>query len=230
VRRATNAESTGANNHFLTKLPSALLSNLVTTDLDDGMSEHKSELQRLKEDLTSAVRSSKLVRLRQESGSQGWIDGYVLSVGKSFVCLAIVDNNNRPDGFSFVRLIDVTSLDFLDAHDVFVKKFWKLADLSVPQLPSVELGNMSSMFLSLAKLKIIVLYCDGICHVGRIVEIKKSNIYFYEISTDAEWDNHSIIPIKGINKVNICGAYEAALLLVAEAENHPGCGHGHLEL
>lgn len=176
----------------------------------------------LRSRLEHARTAGSLVRITR-SFTDGWEDGYVLSLGPELVLLAIVGHGIRFDGYQVYRLDDIARLDDPAPHASFVESALHLRGLSQPSTPSVNLDTLPDLLRTATDaFSLLTIHTEDedpdVCWIGQVVETHPDRVVLRHITPDADWDDvPDSYPLDEITRIDFGGSYEEALWLVASA-------------
>ena len=174
----------------------------------------------LKSELARAHRERLLVRFTRpfEGGS---FRGYVLDVGpRFFLLLTIGDDGVRFNGFSCLRLVDVRRLNVPHKYAFFIVAAQKKLKEKPPRRPKIAVGDLESLLISANhKFPLVTIHREkvdpDICHIGRILDVKRGRVSMLEIGPDAFWDKKpTSYRLAEITRVDFGGQYEEAFCSV----------------
>ena len=126
----------------------------------------------------------------------------------------------RFNGFSILRIEDVSDVELPHAHAGFVESALRMREESVEGAPAIELETMAAAIRSAGRLEeLVTLHTEqtepGICKIGRIRSVDDASVKLIALDPDADWDDEATaVPLADVTRVDIGGAYEEALLLV----------------
>jgi hypothetical protein len=172
--------------------------------------------------LKRALRTRQLVKFFRpfENGS---VQGFVLAIGPKFFLLALVEDGVRFNGFQCIRISDVRRLQVPAKYAAFVRAALKVRDERMPRKPRLNVASIEHLLLSANRAFPLVTINrekadPDVCHIGRVVAIKKDGISLLEIGPDARWDKKaSEYKLREITRVDFGGDYEQALHLIGGA-------------
>jgi len=147
------------------------------------------------------------------------IRGYVLDVGSWFFLLALVSDRLWFDGFECLRIVDVKGLR-RDPYAAFAEAALRKRDARKPRKPRVSLESIEELLRSAGRaFPLVAIHREkvdpDVCHIGRVVNIKRGRVVLLEIRPDATWeDGPSEYRLNEITRVNFGGDYENALHIV----------------
>ena len=169
--------------------------------------------------LTRARRDGLLVKFTRpfESGS---FEGYVLDIGPHFFLLALVNSEIYFNGFSCLRLRDVRNLQVPAKYAAFVEAALEKRGQRKPQKPPVNVSGVPELLLSANEaFPLLTIHCESVdpdvCHIGRLVGLRRGRVALLEIGPDATWDaKPEEYSLNQITRIDFGGGYEEALHLV----------------
>ncbi|UTW56645.1 hypothetical protein [Kordiimonas sp. SCSIO 12610] len=169
--------------------------------------------------LEQSFKAGDIVRIYRSNIEDGFFDGFVAGIGDEFFALEIFDDACRLDGFSCVRYDDVTEFKLTPYAD-FNRHFMRLNSIKKNVLPSIDLSSLKSLLITAGcQFPIITIHIDyedeSVCYIGKVESVTDTNIDILYVTPDAEWEDIETYALDEINRVDFGGAYERALLMVA---------------
>lgn len=174
----------------------------------------------MREALEEALRESLVVAIDREDFEEGGELGYVLAVGASLFVLLQISDAMRFNGFSILRIEDVSDVELPHAHAGFVESALRMREESVEGAPAIELDTMAAAIRSAGRLEeLVTLHTEqtepGVCKIGRVRSVDDASVKLIALDPDADWDDEATaVPLADVTRVDIGGAYEEALRLV----------------
>lgn len=174
----------------------------------------------IKNALEDAQAQGKIVRVYRNGLEDGWVDGYVVGVGKDFFALQVIVDACFFDGFDCLRYCDVTDLKVPAPYARFLEKALLARGQTRASALDVDLDSLPALLRSAAKafplVSIFYEVDDDVCYIGIVQRVTDSEVRMLEISPHARWHkNPTLHPLAAISRVDFGAAYEEALLLVA---------------
>lgn len=173
--------------------------------------------------VASAKRYTKLVECyRDNLEDNGIYDmGYVVDASDDFVMLQLVDDRISLNGYSLLRISDITEIDIEVEHARFIEKALEIRKKTVKQPVLVDLTSITTMLKSIDQnFPLMTLHKETIdpdaCWVGAIDSIGEKTVTLNEMSPDAKWNGTKRINFDEITRIDFDGGYETALALVAK--------------
>ncbi len=174
----------------------------------------------LREALEAACAEPRVVQLTRGAFEEESDLAYVCALGSELALLLRVSNEIYLNGFSVVRIADVTELEAPHDHADFVEEALRRRGEAVAEAPAVSLLGMAAAIRTAGRLfPLLTLFREEtnaeVCHIGRVVEVSDDRIHLLEIDPDAEWDDETTAyRVAEITRVDFGGRYEEALGLV----------------
>ena len=149
------------------------------------------------------------------------LEGKVVSFSDSIVCVAVLDDRVRFNGFDIFYREQITDIESPAPHAGFYDAALRLRDEAIPQAPPLDLSSMRSVLESATEVApLLVIHREAdepeVCEIGQVTSLGDESFEMREIDPDAEWDDdRSEFPYEDVTRVSYGGEYEAALALVA---------------
>jgi hypothetical protein len=172
------------------------------------------------EELAKALSEKTLIAIEREGCDPGHDIGYVAGLGQEFVLLLCVSNEIRLNGFSLLRLGDISDLEIPHEHDAFVESALRLRGDSVDVYPKIDLSSLEAALRSANRLFPVLSLHQEItdpddCLIGKVLTVGRTQLEFIEIDPDAEWSEEpSSLPLADLTRIDFGGGYEDALFMV----------------
>jgi hypothetical protein len=169
--------------------------------------------------LAEALKSRHVVTFTRPC-EPGSVTGYVLKVGPRYFVVAIVSDEIRLAGYQCFRISDVRSLGVPAPNAAFTKQALKLRGERMPKMPRVSVTTLAELLTTASRaFPLVTIHREqadpDVCHIGRVVDVSKSNVTLLEIGADAKWDAEpEVYRLSEITRVDFGGGYEEALHLV----------------
>jgi len=180
----------------------------------------------VRESLKEALKSRCVVRLFREDIEEGWFNGRVSGLSQSLFALDVIDDANRLDGVSVLRVSDLSRLDVPAPHAKTTEKILEMRPGHAWR--AFDLQESLSDFYALLKEcqrhhEPITLYCEKVesdlYYIGVIEALDKKEVTLKLLNAHAQWElDTERFVIDKITRIDIGAAYETGLLLVAKAE------------
>lgn len=165
-----------------------------------------------------------LVRVHCADRADGWVEGFIVGVGKDFFALEVVEDGAWLNGFRCLRFDDVSSIEIPAPHFKFTAKALELKNIIRTEETKLNLWSLRGLLESGAKLfpltSLFIQWEDGelsdVCYIGKVISISSSEVTIACIDPDAEWhDDHDTFPLDRIYRVDYGDEYAKALFLVS---------------
>jgi hypothetical protein len=162
------------------------------------------------------------MRVRRSRVDPGHLDGYVIGIGKRWLLLAVPDSGIRFDGYTAVRIKDLTGVRaapyarFVE-HALTLRSQWP----PQPLANAVNLDTRRALLRSFAGGYPVVTvhperFDPDVCFVGRVTGVGKRSVRLKHVTPAGKWEKPVTRHRLGwITKVDVGGSYEQALLMVA---------------
>jgi hypothetical protein len=174
----------------------------------------------VRSDLEAAQAEPWVVRLERGNFESEGEMGYVLAIGPALVLLLIISTEIRFNGFTVIRIEDITNLEAPHTHAEFVEEALRLRGESVEEAPAVSVEDMPNAIETISKtFPTVAIHREiedsSICHIGKIVRVDAEHVHLLEIDPDAKWEEEPThYRITEITRLDFGGGYEDALALV----------------
>ena len=171
----------------------------------------------MKSKLKEAKRFGFIVCITRADIDEGRDLGEVVAVGKKWFLVRIIGDHIRYDGFSLMRVDDVTRLDAPHRYADFVRRSLELRGEQPPPAPEVDLKNTESALRSACEAaRLVSLHWEELapdeCAIGRIVESHGKEFSFREVNPSARWNRDlAEHPFKILTRIDFLSGYEEAL-------------------
>jgi len=176
-----------------------------------------------KRDLERALAEHSMIKLWREGIEREPERGYVLALGSKLLLLHLLSPEVRFNGFSVLRLGDLSRLQFPYQGAAFVERVFELRGEEVSPKPGISLQTMGEALRSAGELfPLVTIHREAIdpevCNIGRVLRVTRSTVHLHEINPGAEWDSeYTPYRIGAITRLDFGGGYEEALWLAAPA-------------
>lgn len=146
--------------------------------------------------------------------------GYVVDVNEQYVMLHIVDDRVELDGYTVLRIDDISNVvcDFENYR--FIEKALAIRKQEPERPALVDIKDMETMLSSIDEsFPLMVLHreemSDDQCWVGELETINDKTFTIREIDPDAKWGGSKRIKFEEVTRIEFDGGYETALAQVA---------------
>lgn len=146
--------------------------------------------------------------------------GYVVALGDGLCLLRQISDGMRFNGYTVLRLADISHVEVPHAHEEFVEAALRLRREASEAPPAIDLESMARAVRSAGRLEeLVTIHTEeidsGICKIGRVRTVDEEEIGMIALDPDADWDDEiTAIPLSDVTRIDVGGAYEEALLLV----------------
>lgn len=167
--------------------------------------------------LKEAKRFGFVVCVTRAEVDQGRVLGEVASVGREWFLLRVVSDQIRYDGFSLMRIEDVTQLDSPHRYADFVQRALKLRLEQPLADPGIDLKSTETALRSACEVaRVVSIHWEALapdeCSIGRYVETQGGEFSFREVNPNARWNRdaaeHSFADL---TRIDFLAGYEEAL-------------------
>ena len=141
----------------------------------------------------------------------------IVAIGKYWFLARRIGDHIRYDGFSLMRIEDVTQLDAPHRYADFVKRALALRGEEPPAAPDIDLKSTESTLRSACEVaRVVSIHWEDLapdeCSIGRYVETVGKEFSFREVNPKALWNRdlaeHSFADL---TRIDLLGGYEEAL-------------------
>jgi len=174
----------------------------------------------LRESLENAQAEQQIVRVTREAfDAQGDL-GYVEALDEDLVLLSLISDDIWFNGFSVLRIDDISELEAPHACADFIEEALRLRDEVSEAVPGVSLKEIGAAIRTSGRLfPLVVIHREvadpETCRIGRVEKVTKDSVTLLEIGPDAEWESEpSTFALDEVTRVDFGGGYEEALALV----------------
>jgi hypothetical protein len=147
--------------------------------------------------------------------------GFVVDASDDFLMLQLVDDRIMLNGYSLLRICDITDLEIDVEHARFIEKALEIRKKTVKQPVLVDLTDIATLLKSIDEsFSLMTLHREAhepdACWVGSIDSIGEKTVTINEMSPDAKWEGSKRLSFEEITRIDFGGGYERALALVAK--------------
>jgi hypothetical protein len=176
--------------------------------------------------LRALQRSRMLVRVERSKVEPGHVDGRIVGCSSKLVALAVLNDGRHPDGFNVFLRADVTKLLIPAPYAEFAAKILRLRGERLPRLPKLDLTSWRPLVSGAAqRFPLVTLHMErvnpDVCYIGRPTRLTPRTGTLITIDPAGAWDRDETdwlnFKWKDVTRVDLGGAYEEALALVAGA-------------
>ena len=175
----------------------------------------------IQESLRGLVGKKVIVDLRRENIDSYENIGYVVDLSLDFVTIHVQNDDIILDGYTILRVQDITLVDDKPRYGDFYKKALKLRGYKPKRPVGICLNNTASILDSITKhYPLVTVNREKIrnneCTIGRIEKLTDKTVILQWLTASARWDGYSPrYRLTDITKIEFGGLYEDALALVA---------------
>ena len=166
--------------------------------------------------LQEARQGRVLVRVERRKLEQGWMDGRVASVGPHLLALHLVDDSIVYNGFTVLRLKDITALHVPTPYAGFMEHALKLRKQRAPRCTWLDVASVESVVQSAArKFPLVTIYQETIdpdsCLIGVPSDIDARMMRLRLVDPNAMFGPDEAVALRNVTRVDFGGGYEDAL-------------------
>lgn len=173
--------------------------------------------------MENAAREQRLLRISRTIRRSDKIDGFVVGVGQAWVLLAVLDPNIYLNGYTALRLGDVSKVKRRGGPVTFVGRALAARGEWPPVAVDVDLDSVADLVRTGSNVApLVTLHVEeddpDVCYVGRPVRFTNRSVRLLEITPQAEWrDRPTKWSLADVTRVDFGGRYEEALALIGGA-------------
>ena len=165
-------------------------------------------------DLKIARESQRVIGVWRKRVDNHVIRGVVLDSTPDLVLLHVLDDGIRLDGYSVIRIKDITRLDVLLPRADLYHEALRLRRQRPRNPRSVVLSDLTAVIISAGNAyPLVTLHPErkkpGICWIGHPLYVEKRDLVLAYITPGATWDGEHRCRLADITKVDFNGAYDA---------------------
>ena len=174
----------------------------------------------MRELLEEAQADAQVVTIDRERFDEEGELAYVVAVGDTLCVLLLIDDGLRFNGFSVLRIEDVSHVELPHERAAFVESALRLRGEEIEEAPDLDLASMAAAIRTAGRIAPLVTLhtettAEGVCQIGSVRGVDGTNVRLIAIDPDADWEDEiSTIPVEDVTRIDFGGAYEEALLLV----------------
>lgn len=147
--------------------------------------------------------------------------GFVVDGSDEFLLLQLVDDRIKLNGYSLIRVSDITELNTEVEHASFIEKALEIRKSSPTRPVLVDLTDINTILTSISEnFPLLTVHREEhdpeTIHVGEVESIADKTVLINEMNPDAKWDGTRRIALEEITRIDFDGGYETALALVAK--------------
>ncbi|PCJ56509.1 MAG: hypothetical protein COA73_11920 [Candidatus Hydrogenedentota bacterium] len=147
--------------------------------------------------------------------------GYVVDASEQFVLIHNVDQRITLDGYTMLRIADLTQFDVEVEQAQFIEKALAIRKKEIKRPVLVDLTDMETMLFSIEQnYPLVAIYREDVdpdaCWIGSIDSITDKTVTLNEMDPDAKWNGSKRFRLDEITRIDFDGGYETALALVAK--------------
>jgi len=173
-------------------------------------------------EISKAKRYSKLVECgRDQLDLEDSQDlGYVMDATETWVLLQNVDPGIKLDGYSILRIQDISELETEIPQASFIEKALSIRKKNPTRPVLIDLTSIETIIRSIDEnYPLITIHREEVdpsnCWIGSVDSLTTKTVVIKEINPEAKWDGTKRIRLDEITRMDFDGGYETALALVA---------------
>jgi hypothetical protein len=171
--------------------------------------------------LSSAKRTRAIVEIWRRPIDKHRLNAAVVDHRNGLVLLNVLDDLILLNGFSVIRVADISALEPKPRYAWFYGHALKKRKVT-PRVPrGISLSSLPELMASASRLfPLVTIHRErsrpGECEIGRSPSVNGSSLTMSTISPNAEWHSRPFrCRLSSVTKVDFGGRYEEALALVA---------------
>ncbi len=173
-------------------------------------------------DLETARKRRRIVSIWRRRVDDHALRGVVMKVGSGIVLLHLLDEGIRLDGYSIIRLTDITKVEVPAPRSTFYHEALRIRGQRAQTPRAIVLSDLGAAITSAGRrFPLVTVHPErkdkGICWIGKPLVIARGVLVLSYIDPGAVWDGEQRCRLRDITKVDFGGAYETALAEVAKA-------------
>lgn len=161
-----------------------------------------------------------IVELKRKHVSADIVKGIVLDLSENLILLAVLDDNFYLNGYTIVKVQDVTDYCIYDNSEYFLFKVRKCLNLTPEYSFCLDLNCIKSVCRDIHKYYPLVTVfkagSENSAFIGIITKLTEQTLSLYEIDSNAEWDKEYRFYLEKISRLDWGGSYENALWQVGK--------------
>ena len=179
---------------------------------------------RLQQSLRRLVGKEVIVTLCRENIDPHALTGYVVDLSSDFVVIHCLSDAIILDGYTILRIQDITLVEDKPEHGAFYMEALKLRGYTPKRPVGICLNSTASILESVNKhYQLVTVHREGIrndeCTIGRIEKLTDKTVILQWLTPSAQWDGYSPrYRLTSITKIEFGGLYEDALARVARIQ------------
>jgi hypothetical protein len=173
----------------------------------------------------TAKRYTKLVECYRQSLDESDISdlGFVVDATDEYLLLQLVDDRITLNGYSLIRLQDISELETEVEHTRFIEKALEIRKKKVKHPALVDLTDIGTILFSVDQnFPLMTIHREAhdsdTVYVGSVESICDKTVLLNEMNPDAKWEGTKRILLDEITRIDFGGGYETALALVAKLQ------------
>ena len=201
------------------------------------MALRKHSRVRIQQSLRRLVGKKVMVKLWRENIDSHQIVGYVVDLSSDFVAIHVRNDDIILDGYTIIRIQDITLVEDKLKHGDFYLEALKLRGYAPKSPVGICLNSTAAILESVNKhYPLVTVHRERTfkneCSIGRIEKLTDKTVILQWLTPSAQWDGYSQrYRLTSITKIEFDGLYEDALARVARIQPDDSGAYGeHLNL
>ncbi len=188
------------------------------------MALKKHSIVGIQQSLRRLVGKAVIVTLWRKDIDPDPLTGYVVDLSSEFVAIHVRNNDIILDGYSILRVEDITLVEDKPKHGGFYTEALKLRGYTPKRPVGICLNSIASILESVNKhYPLVTVHREKIrndeCTIGRIEKLTEKTVILQWLTPGAQWDGYSPrYRLTSITKIDFDGLYEDALARVARIQ------------
>jgi len=179
---------------------------------------------RIQQTLRRLAGKNVIMSLWRENIDSEAVTGYVVDLSSDFVLIHFQSNAITLDGYTVVRIQDLTLVEDKPKRSDFYTEALRLRGYTPKRPVGICLNSIASILESVNKRYPLVTVhreeiCNDACAIGRLEKLTEKTLILQWLNPSAQWEGYSPrYRLTSITKIDFGGLYEEALALVARIQ------------
>ena len=175
----------------------------------------------IRQDIGLATKSNRVIKVWREGMDRYALTGCIVDTSDEFLVVHCMSDAIRLDGYSLIRITDITSIDRDPRYGDFYEKALKLMKDKPRRPKNLRLENMYSVLQSLDEnYPLISVEREKVkndeCAIGKIHMMSENMVVLKWLTPDAKWKGNSPrYRLRDITKIDFDTSYINVLATVA---------------
>jgi hypothetical protein len=184
----------------------------------------KSRIRKIQQSLRSLVCREVIAKFWREHIDSHALTGYVVGLGSDFVAIQVQSNEITLNGYTVLRVKDITLIEEKPEWCDFYVEALKLRGYTPSRPVGICLDGVVSVLESINRnYPLLTVHREGIirdeCAIGRVENLTAKTLILQWLTPGAKWDGYSPrYKLKTITKIDFGDLYADALARVAQIQ------------